>query len=151
MLKETLSHFYQLADQARVKFGDNAPRITDDVIEAAFPETVAASLTEGCDRIFREGVKNAVTKYIRKPSRDTRQRTFNDIDESLLPLVEPLGSVAYFVPAIDGGEYIGVPDLCHDAEALNKARLFMRQKGEETLAEADKLDQLYHAVCEGRS
>lgn len=146
MLKETLSHFYQLADEARARFGDSAPKITDGIIDEAFPNTVSASLVEGCDRIFRDGVKEAVAKYIRKPGRDSRQRTFDDISPDLLPVVERLGSVAYFVPAIDGGEYIGVPDLCHDEEKLNAARKFMRQKGEETLAEADKLDQLYHAA-----
>lgn len=146
MLKETLADFYALADEARAKFGDNAPKITNDIIARAFPETVMAAETEGCDRMLRTGVKDAVQKYIRKPGQDTRQRSFADIDPEILPLVEPLGSVAYFVPSDTGGEYVGVPDLCHDREKLDAARKFMRVKGEETLAEADRLDQLFLAI-----
>lgn len=147
MLKEILREFYDLADQARAKFGDNAPKITNDIIGAAFPETVAASETEGCDKMFRAGVKDAVSKYIRKPSADVRQRSFDDINPAFLPLVERLGSVAYYVPAEVGvGEYVGIPDLCFDASKLDAARKFMRMKGEETLAEADRLDDLFEAI-----
>jgi len=147
MLKETLAHFYALADQARAKVGDSAPRITNEIIEAAFPESMAAAELEGCDRMLRDGVKDAIAKYIRKPQSDTRQRTFEDIAEDLLPLVSNLGSVAYYVPAPDGGgEYVGIPDLCVDRESLDAARKFMRTKGEETLAEADKLDDLFFAA-----
>lgn len=146
MLKETLGYFYELADQARARFGDNAPKVTDDIIERAFPETFAASLIEGCDRMFRDGVMNAVKKYIRKPSMDERQRTFDDIAPELLPFAQQLGSVAYYVPTIDGGEYISVPDLCVDLDNLDAARKFMRQKGEECLREAKRLDDLYEAA-----
>ena len=146
MLKAVLAHFYELADQARAKFGDNAPKVTNDIIDRAFPGTMAAAHEEGCDRMFREGVKNAVQKYIRKPGIDTRNRTFSDIDPDFLPLVQELGSVAYYVPSVDGGEYVGVPDLCANPEQLNGARLFMRQKGEECLREAKRLDDLYAAV-----
>lgn len=146
MLKAVLADFYALADQARAKFGDNAPRVTDDIIERAFPETFAASMQEGCDRMFRDGVKDAVAKFIRKPSVDDRQRSFDDIAPELPPLAQELGSVAYFVPGLDGGEYIGVPDLCHDLPKLNAARAFMRQKGDECLREAKRLDDLYHAA-----
>ena len=146
MLKAVLADFYALADQARAKFGDNAPKVTDDIIAAAFPETFAASMDEGCDRMFRDGVKEAVAKYIRKPAADTRQRTFDDIAPHLLPFAEKLGSVAYYVPTPTGGEYVSVPDLCADISLLDAARKFTRQKGEETLREAKRLDDLYDAA-----
>lgn len=146
MLKEVLADFYALADQARAKFGDNAPKVTDDIIEAAFPQTVAAAHGEGCDRMFRDGVKNAVAKYIRKPAADSRQRTFDDISADLLPFAEKLGSVAYYVPCTDGGEYVSVPDLCADVDRLDAARKFMRQKGDECIREAKRLDDLYEAA-----
>lgn len=146
MLKEVLADFYALADQARAKFGDNAPKVTDDIIEAAFPQTFAASHGEGCDRMFRDGVKSAVAKYIRKPAADSRQRTFDDISPDLLPFAQELGSVAYFVPGEAGGEYVSVPDLCADVARLDAARKFMRQKGEECLREAKRLDDLFEAA-----
>ncbi len=146
MLKKTLAHVYDLADQAQRKFGGSPAKVTDDIIEKAFPQTFNAAMTEGCDRMFREGVVNFVKGYIRKPPADDRQRTFNDIDENLLPRVEPLGSVAYWVPSLTGGEFVSVPDLCHDITKLDAARKFMRLKGDETLIEADKLDALYFAA-----
>lgn len=147
MLKAVLSHFYALADEARQKFGDNAPKVTDDIIEAAFPRTVEAATVEGCDRMLREGVMGAVKDLIRRPPADERQRTFNDIAPELMPLAEKLGSVAYYVPSASGpGRYMSVPDLCHDARALDAARQFMREKGEECLREAKRLDQLFEAV-----
>lgn len=146
MLKAVLAHFYELADEARAKFGDSAPKVTNEIIERAFPGTMAAATEEGCDRMFREGVINAVQKLIRKPGVDTRQRTLADIDPDFLPLVQELGSVAYYVPSVDGGEYISVPDLCANPDKLDAARKFMRQKGEECLREAKRLDDLYEAV-----
>lgn len=96
--------------------------------------------------MLHEGVKRAVSNYIRKPSKDTRQRTFDDIAAEFMPLVEPLGSVAYYVPSLTGGENVSVPDLCFDQVRFDAARKFTRTKGEETLAEADKLDALFEAV-----
>jgi hypothetical protein len=146
MLKSLLAEFYDLADQARAKFGDSAPKVTDEIIAAAFPETFAASTREGCETMFRNGVKEAVAKFIRKPAADARQRTFDDIASHLLPFAEKLSSVAYYVPTSTGGEYVSVPDLCADLAKLDAARKFTRQKGEETLREAKRLDNLYAAA-----
>lgn len=146
MLKETLSHFYVLIDNARQKVGENAGRITDEVMEAAFPETVGSALTEGCDLMLREGVLNAVKLYIKKPPADERQRTFNDVAPDLMPHVKKLGNAAYWVPRLNGGEHVSVPDLIARPADLDAARKYMRLKGEETLHEADLLDELYEAV-----
>lgn len=146
MLKETLSHFYVLIDEAVEKVGNNAGRITDEVMERAFPETYGTALTEGCDLMLRDGVLTAVKSYIRKPGKDTRQRTFEDVHPDLMPHVKKLGAVAYFVPRLNGGEHVSVPDLLAHIEDLDAARRFMRLKGEETLHEADLLDELYEAA-----
>lgn len=96
--------------------------------------------------MFREGVLVMVKKYIRKPPASDRQATFNDIDPTLMPIATRLGSTAYFVPSIDEGEYRSIPELCADLRAMNAARKFMRQKGKETIQEADILDELYYAT-----
>ena len=139
MLKETLSHFYVLIDHAREKVGTNPGRIADEIMDRAFPETVGAALSEGCEL-------KAVKSYIRKPGKDTRQRTFEDVHPDLMPHVKKLGAVAYYVPRLDGGEHVSVPDLIAKPADLDAARKFMRLKGEETLHEADLLDELYEAV-----
>lgn len=146
MLKQALWEFYALVDQARQEVGDNAGRIADEVMERAFPETVGAAVHEGCDLMLRIGVLNAVKSYIRKPGADTRQRTFEDVHPDLMPHVKKLGAVAYFVPRLNGGEHVNVPDLIARPADLDAARKFMRLKGEETLHEADLLDELYEAV-----
>lgn len=146
MLKETLSHFYELVNRARAKVGDNAGRITDEVMETAFPGTTKAALSEGCDLMLREGVSTAVKNYIRKPGVDTRQQSLEDIAPGLLPHVRKLGAVAYYVPRLNGGEHVHVVDLVANPADLDAARKFMRLKGQETLHEADLLDELYEAV-----
>jgi hypothetical protein len=151
MLKETLSHFYVLIDQARGKVGENAGRITDEVLEAAFPETFGTAMTEGCDLMLREGVLNAVKAYIKRPPASDRQRTFEDVVPGLMSHVKKLGNAAYWVPRLNGGEHVSVPDLIACPADLDAARKFMRLKGEETLHEADLLDELYEAVTSARA
>ncbi|MGR1582438.1 hypothetical protein ACSSNL_13350 [Thalassobius sp. S69A] len=146
MLKATLLPFYELIDDARQKVGDVPGLITDEVIEKAFPTTVVSAELEGCDRMLRLGVLGAVKAYIRKPDADTRQRTFEDVHPDLIPHIKKLGAVAYFVPRLDGGEHVSVPDLIAEPRDLDAARKFMRLKGEETLHEATLLDELYEAV-----
>lgn len=146
MLKETLSHFYALVDQAEAEVGKNAGRITDEVIELAFPETLEAAWQEGCDVMLREGVLSAVKAYIKKPPADDRQRSFADIHPDLLPHAKKLSNAAYWVPRTDGGEHVRVPDLIANLADLDAARKFQRLKGEETLHEADLLDELYEAA-----
>ena len=148
MLKKTLMHFYELADKARIEHGDSAAKVTDAVIEEAFPDTTEASITEGCDRMFREGVLTAVKRYIRKPPADDRNLSFNDIDPDFLPIAQRLQSTAYFVPDETGGQHISIPELCSNLSALDKARKFMRLKGNETLSEADTMDTLYFAILD---
>ncbi|MEM9524585.1 MAG: hypothetical protein AAF982_11490 [Pseudomonadota bacterium] len=63
-----------------------------------------------------------------------------------MPIAARLGSTAYFVPSIDGGEYRSVPELCAGLRAMDAARKFMRQKGKETIQEADILDELHCAT-----
>jgi len=145
--KVDISSFFEMIDDARSRLGGDGPKITNDIIAKAFPETVSAATDEGCDRMFREGVGRAVASYIRKPPLSKRQLTLNDVDPEFIPLIEDLGSDAYYVPAkAGGGEYFSIPDLCHDKDMFNSARKFMRQKGEETLTEANRLDALFEAV-----
>lgn len=146
MLKDTLVEFYSLVNEARLMVGESPARITDEVIERAFPKTVAEAQFEGCDKMLRNGVLDAVKLYIRKPPADDRQHHMNEIEPEFLPLVERLGSTSYFVPMPNGGEYMAVSDLLHNREAFDAARKYTRLKGIETIAEADKLDDLYLAV-----
>ncbi len=146
MLKKILAEFYEMIDQARGQHGGSAPRITDAIIKKAFPNTVAASEEEGCDGMLRNGVKQAVASYIRKPPEDPKQGHFSDVDERFLPLVNQLQSSAYYVPSIDGGEYVHVNELIALPEKLRLACNFMEQKANETAEEAKRLRRLLRAV-----
>jgi hypothetical protein len=72
------------------------------------------------------------------------QTDFADRCDAFAPLVSDLRSKSYFVESAE--EYVAVPNLIEDPELLNDARRFMRRKGRECLAEADRLDALYLAV-----
>jgi hypothetical protein len=146
MLKQVLAPFYELIDRSRQRVGDSAPKIADEVLAAAFPQTHNASELEGCDRMLRNGVINAVKAYIRKPPADERQRSFEDIAPQFMPLVENLGSTSYYVPSLHGGEYVGVGELIAKPELLEAAQKFMQLKAEENAEEARRLGELLEAV-----
>ncbi|OAN71264.1 hypothetical protein A8B82_21050 [Sulfitobacter sp. EhC04] len=122
MRKEQMTEFYVLADEAREIFGDSAPKITDEILREAFPKTMAAAEAEGCDKFLRHGAKSDISRYIRKPKASVRQLTFASLDPDLLPLVQVLNSVAYYVPnGAHEGTYYSVPELCHDEPKLTQA------------------------------
>ena len=63
-----------------------------------------------------------------------------------MPLIKRLQRPSYFVPELD--TEIPVAELIAEPLHLDAARRFMRGKGMECLAEADRLDRLYQAVSE---
>jgi hypothetical protein len=152
MLKSKLEHFYSAVDRARQRAGESPARIADAVIAEAFPLSYDATRGEGCDDMLRIGVIKAITRYITKPKAADRQAHFNDIEPSLMPLVEPLSKSAYLVPSAQGSEvdedtrtigfYIPVADLVRDIEALRAARDFLAMKAGHVQSEADKLSAL---------
>lgn len=147
MLKAILHPFYEMVDEARQKVGDNAPKIVDAIMFKAFPNTATHAELEGCDRMFRVGMIEAVKDYLRKLPVAERQRQFSEIHDSFAKVAERLKSDSYFVPGPNGeGEYVLVKDLIASLKLLDAARKFMRQKGQECLGEADTLDELYEAV-----
>jgi hypothetical protein len=75
---------------------------------------------------------------------DDNQADFASIAPEFGAYVEKLKKARYYVEAV--AEYVSVADLIAEPEFLDDARKHMRRKGEECLAEAEQLDQLYHAV-----
>lgn len=152
MLKSKLEHFYAAVEEARAVVGEVPARITDAVLQAAFPLSYDATRSEGCDDMLRRGVCEAVKRYIVKPPASERQLHFNDIDPDILPYVEVLGKSSYLVPSERGGEqdeetktlgfYVPVTDLINDLEALEAACDFLAKKAGHVQAEHDKLRAL---------
>ncbi|MFH5773604.1 hypothetical protein ACHFJ0_05080 [Paracoccus sp. NGMCC 1.201697] len=147
MLKPILLPFYEMIEDARQRLGDSAPKIADEVIERAFPGTMMNAEMEGCDRMLRVGIIEAIKDYLRKPPACERQRHFAEISEDFGRIAEKLKSDSYFVPGLNGeGEYVLIKDLVAKPILLDAARKFMRQKGLECISEAQILDELYEAV-----
>lgn len=146
MLTEKLQPFYQCVHTAMMEVGNSAPRIADIVIPQAFPETYAAADREGAASMLRQGVINFLTAYLKRnanaPS-DT-QADFAEIDTAFKSIVGRLHNHSHYVPSLQEHMPIGV--LIDNPKWLDEARKFKRMKGEETLAEADVLDDLFHAV-----
>lgn len=124
--------------------GASAPRVADRIIGVAFPDTVASSKREGCETIFRRGLIQFVSRYLRKHKINPTQADFGDIAPEFLPLTAALKSTTYSVPSL--GEVVEIADLIRAPEMLDEARKFMRTKGMECLSEAKALDLLYEAV-----
>jgi len=126
------------------QLGNNAPKIADDMMEAAFPLTCSQARQEGALRMLRTGIIAEVKRILRNQNDGLGQGDFLEITETFAPLVRALRSKTYFVESAE--EYVAIPDLISEPELLDDARRFMRRKGIECLAEADRLDALFAAV-----
>lgn len=146
MLTDKLRHFYDAVNIAIAKHGKNAAAVANEVIGIAFPSTVAAAEDEGADVMLRAGVVAKVKKMMTKEG-EADQSDFATIAPDFLPIVKRLHGHSHFVPSIDEHVHVGV--LIAEPALLDEARRFKRQKGEETIAEAEILDELYRAVTGG--
>lgn len=145
MLNTKLDLFYKLVWEAAARVGYNASAITDSVLSPAFPETVRAAGQEGAFGMLRDGVMVSVRKVL-KSCPDDCQIDFGQIAPQFRAIVKKIGlkNVRYFVESVN--EHVGVADLITTPALLDNARKYMRRKGEECIAEADRLDELYFAV-----
>ena len=143
MLNKRLSNFAELVWGAASRLGRDGSRVTDDIIKRAFPKTVEEAEIEGADKMLRTGVLKEV-KRILSHGDDDGQFDFADIDPAFVNIVSRLKKRAYFVEALE--QYVPIADLIKDPALLDDARRLMRRKGEECLAEAQVLDELYVAV-----
>jgi hypothetical protein len=145
MLNTKLDLFRKLFWEAATSVGYSASAITDSVIGRAFPETVKAADQEGAYSMLRDGVMIFVRKLL-KSCPSAHQIDFGQIEPQFRTITKKIGlkNVRYFVESLD--RHVDVPDLIKDPNLLDDARKFMRRKGEECIAEADRLDELYYAV-----
>jgi hypothetical protein len=148
MLTEKLRHFYQLVETARGELGNNATRIADRIMSEALPSTAEAAEREGADKMLRVGVIEILKSYLKKDHSlgDVQQHDFADIDPAFSAIIKKLQNPSHYVPSLE--QYVHVSVLIVQPALLDEARKFKRQKGEETLAEAKFLDELYSAVLE---
>jgi hypothetical protein len=131
------------------RLGNNATRIADDMIARAFPRTVEEAALEGADKMLRSGVISEVKRILTKNIDDDETIDMATIDPTFGEIVTKLKKGKYFVEEAHGepvNEYVSVADLINDPGMLDSARKLMRRKGEECLAEAKVLDELYAAV-----
>ena len=133
-------HVWEAVDRV----GRSAPRIVDYILKSIFPRTADAAAAEGAARILRSGCIAEVKRVLHRPGGGLDQADFGDIDAAFLPIVKSLQRPSYFVPERD--EEVPVAELIASPAELDAARRFMRRKGMECLAEADRLDRLYSAV-----
>lgn len=150
MLNKRAANFAEMVWSAAAKVGNNAPAITDKIIKRAFPQTCTEARIEGADKMLRIGVIADVKRILKRGAVDETQIDFSDLAPDFAAIARDLKSRSYFVESAN--EYVDVPSLIADPALLDDARKFMRRKGEECLAEAKILDELYVAVTgEGAS
>jgi hypothetical protein len=144
MLNNRTANFAELVWSAAAKVGNNAPAITDKIMKRAFPQTCAEARIEGADKMLRVGVIADVKRILKHGSIDETQIDFSELAPEFATIAQKLKSKTYFVESAD--EYVDVPSLIAEPALLDDARKFMRRKGEECLAEAKILNELYAAV-----
>jgi len=138
--------FAQYVWNAVPSVGRSAPRIVDRILRSVFPETTEAAEREGAHRVLRKGCIAEVKRVLHATGPVEHQADFANIAPSFLPLVKNLQRPSYFVPEVD--EEIPLTQLIAEPTLLNSARCYMRAKGMECLAEADRLDQLFFAITQ---
>lgn len=145
MLTDKLVAFYQHLHAAIMEVGNSAPRLADRIITEAFPETSEAAEREGADKMLREGVVAFIAQYLKRNSNaPVGTLDFAEIDPSFLPITSKLKNQSHYVQELQ--QHMPVGFLIQHPHHLDDARKYKRQKGEETLAEAKILDELYEAV-----
>lgn len=145
MLSDPLRNFRQRVAEASLRLGRNAGKIVDDILDESFPETCAAARGEGADNLLRKGAVAWVREALGAGEpEDSEQLDFALICGDFAGEVKALSKGAYFVPSLD--VFVPVARLIAEPALLDEARRFTREKGQQTLAEADRLDALYEAV-----
>jgi hypothetical protein len=144
MLDSQTAAFAERVWAIAARVGNNAPKIADYIMEAAFPLTCTQAREEGALRMLRTGIISEVKRILRNRDDGLGQADFADRCDAFAPLVRDLRSKSYFVESAE--EYVAVPELIAEPDLLDDARRFMRRKGLECLAEAERLDALYAAV-----
>ncbi|MDN2584053.1 hypothetical protein [Aquibium sp. ELW1220] len=147
MLDSQSATFAERVWEVAAQLGNNAPKIADDIMGAAFPLTCSQARAEGALRMLRTGIITEVKRILRNRDVGLVQADFTEVCDGFAPLVKALRSKSYFVESAE--EYVAVPDLIAEPDLLDDARRFMRRKGLECLAEADRLDALFVAVTGG--
>lgn len=146
MLNKRRPELNDLVWDAASRVGHNAPKIADDIIASTFPRTHAEAMIEGADKLLRDGLIATVKGILRTSGEPDGQVDFAEIDPSFRPLVQGLKRPSYY--AESRGEYVSLADLIAEPTLLDDARKYLRRKGDECIAEASRLDQLYAAVVE---
>ena len=144
MLDKRTPDFTGYVWDAAARVGRSAPRIVDAILSDVFPVTSDAAEAEGATKMLRNGCISEVKRVLHKPREIDAQADFANVDWSFMPLVRRLQRPSYFVPELE--VEVPVAELIDEPPYLDAARRFMRGKGMECLAEADRLDRLYQAV-----
>lgn len=148
MLTDRLQNFYRSVHTAIAEVGNSATKVADRVIREAFPDTAEAAEREGADRMLRNGVVAHIAGYLKRQDGNpvADQIDFDEIAPDFRGIVSRLSNPTHYVPSLE--EYVPVRLLIANPCHLDEARKFKRQKGFETLGEADVLDELYDAIAD---
>lgn len=144
MLKTRAPDFAEQVWVAASIVGRSPPKIVDHILGNLFPVTSRAAEDEGALPMLRKGCIVEAKRVLRAVGPDEQQHDFEQIDPAFRSLVRELRRPAYHVESVD--QEVVVSELIAKPWQLNEARRFMRRKGEECIAEAERLDELYAAV-----
>ncbi|HWE19666.1 MAG TPA: hypothetical protein VG758_21195 [Hyphomicrobiaceae bacterium] len=134
--------------ETALEVGRSAPLIVERMLIDLCPKTWEWSRKEGVDASVRSGLVKTVKDYLKDKSDRNAQLDFAEISEQfgahVVEILKRFSSLSHFVPS--AGEYVPLRELMNDQAQLDEARKFKRVKGEETMEEANNLDQLYEAL-----
>jgi hypothetical protein len=144
MLNDKLRLYHEKKNEAVAIFGMSAAKVADHIIKQCFPETVNAAEREGCGYMLRSGLIQQLTNDFKHTSPIDKHQFEFDFPEKIRSIIGKLKGESHYVPS--EALWIRNQDLFDNPEWLDGARRFKRDKGNEVLAEADVLDEIYFAL-----
>lgn len=146
MLNDKLDLYHQKKNEAVALFGLNASKVADFIIGDCFPETVEAAEREGCIFMLRRGLIQQLTNEFKRADPIEARQLELDFPPAVRDIVPRLKGTHHYVESL--GEWVDIRELCQNLAWLDDARKYKRAKGEQVLAEATVLDEIYAALAE---
>lgn len=147
MLNDKLRLYHEKKNEAVAIFGMSAAKVADHIIRQCFPDTVAAAEAEGCIYMLRAGLIQQLTNDFKHTAPIDEDQYLLDFPEPIQNIIGKLKGKSHYVTS--QGLWIRNEDLFANREWLDDARRFKRAKGEEVLAEATVLDEIFEALYGG--
>ena len=144
-MRNPTDYYLEIKAAAIAKFGMRPAPVADAILAECFPETTYAAKREGCDMTLRLGLIETLKKEFKHAAQPDEFEQYSfEFPESIRDIVPRLKGTSQYVEGYGG--YIPNKALFSRSDWLDDARKYKRKKGDEAIAVANVLDEIYAAL-----